>query len=182
VPDALEDLGSLTQVALTQFGAERVGPRTLRYLHRAKRGAPGRRQPQELGRAVPRVLLVDGKAVAHERVGGALHALACESVDASDLGHTRRPVPDHIQHLPPRLGLAGRLRHRVPSGDQGAVQAQRLDDQAREGGPGRSRPALAIRRFDSMLSFCHNDSILSLSDRKSIRSKGTVSLHGRRRS
>ena len=42
---------------------------------------------------MPRVLLVDGKAVANERVGGALHALACESVDAGDLGPLAGPFP-----------------------------------------------------------------------------------------
>ena len=108
-------------------------------------GDPAGVMPQELcARLVTRVVLERDQSVACERVGRALHALPRQPEDPRDLRHRRRPVLDHAQHLPARLRLPGRLRHRVPGRDQQAVQPQDLDDEIAERVPGGS--ALQLMR------------------------------------
>ena len=121
----VEDRAGLLELRLADLRAQPVGPRHLRRLDGPQRRAALWRDPQQLGAAVGGIVLVDRKAVPHQDVRQALHALAGEVHGARDLGHRRRCGVDRLEHQPARQRLARWLGQRLPGNGE---QPDELDD------------------------------------------------------
>jgi hypothetical protein len=94
-----------------------------------------RGDPQELGAAVGRVVVIGGQAIADEQVGQALHALAGQVQGAGHLRHRRRLILHRFENQPARQRLAGRLGQRLPGGGEAAGEPDDLAEDRGEGIP-----------------------------------------------
>jgi hypothetical protein len=96
-----------TQATLAQARTEVVGPHDLALGDPVQDRPAARREPDELGAAVGRVLQVGDDALHLEAIGGALHALAGQAHGPRDLRDGAGLVIDGAEDLPPGTGLTG---------------------------------------------------------------------------
>lgn len=149
---SLQYRGRLSQVRLADPASEAVGPRLLCGLDAPEHGTPTRKQAQQFGAAMRRVLLVGAQALLDEHIRDPLYALPSQAERASDLGHGRGGVLDRRQDLPARARLAGRARQIIACGREVASEPQDQDGERAERIPGWCAADRRLPYVDSMLS------------------------------